>query len=255
MSDLILFEHPLNERIRTLLRLEHLFQQIAFHLPRPEDWDSRAAVSGLLDVINTLSRTDLKSELLKELERHGATLGRIRRTPGVDMERLDTILNDLEDTTRRLSQLDGQFGRQLRENDFLKSIMQRSSIPGGNCAFDLPRYHHWLQRPHTQRLADLQRWHEDLQPIDAAVRLLLALIRGSNNPSQEQAPGGFFQRNLDSQLPVQLIRVGIPRSAGLFAEISGGKHRFTVRFMESSEIDRPVQSTRDVAFLLTCCVL
>jgi cell division protein ZapD len=52
-----------------------------------------------------------------------------------------------------------------------------------------------------------------------------------------------------------LLRVGLRRTQPYFAEISGGKHRFTIRFMNSNASERPTQSEEDVAFQLTCCIL
>ncbi|MFC1683865.1 cell division protein ZapD [Pseudomonadota bacterium] len=255
MSDLIIYEHPLNERIRTLLRLEHLFQQNAFHLSRPEAWSSRATINSLLDITNILARADIKSEIIKELERHAATLGKIRSAPGVNTQRLDTILEELGINIDRLYQINSQIGRRLRENDFLNSIAQRNSIPGGSCAFDLPQYHHWLQRPHAERQDDLQRWAQEFSPLESASSLLLSLIRSSTDASWESAEGGFFQRSLGAQTPVQLVRVGLAIDSTVYPEISGSKHRFTIRFLEPSEQDRPAQTQADLKFQLTCCLL
>ena len=88
-----------------------------------------------------------------------------------------------------------------------------------------------------------------------AVALLVNLVRNSTRPREEMAVKGFFQQTLDAQMPVQLIRVTIPRENGLFAEISGGKHRFTVRFLQfTSDSQRPAQTREDTPFLLTTCV-
>jgi len=254
-SDLIMYEHPLNERIRTLLRLEHLFQQASFHLVQMESWNSRATISSLLDICNILTRADIKSEIIKELERHAATLGKIRPAAGVNTQRLEDILEELRNNIDKLYQINSQIGRRLRENEFLNSIMQRSSIPGGSCAFDLPQYHHWLQQPHEDRSNDLQRWSNEFKPLKSATTLLLSLIRYSTDSSWEDANEGFFQRTLESQAPVQLIRVGISRDSNLFPEVSGSKHRFSIRFLEPTEIGRPSQTTNNLKFQLTCCLL
>lgn len=254
-SDKIIYEHPLNERIRTLLRLEYLFREVDYHAPRSEIWASRAAISSLLDMASIFSRADIKTDLIKELKRHQEKLQGIARTQGVDTERLQHILNELQQISSDIHNLTGQIGQSLRDNEFLKSIMQRSSIPGGNCTFDLPLYHYWLEQPYETRQAELQGWINTLEPVESAVSLILSLIRGSTRPTTEQAGSGFFQRNLDSQTPAQLIRVGLPRDSHLFAEISGGKHRFSVRFMEVIENERPTQTREDVPFFLNCCIL
>ncbi|MGD2083840.1 MAG: cell division protein ZapD [Chromatiales bacterium] len=255
MAEQITYEHPLTEKIRTLLRLEHLFQQIEVHLPQPHPSSSRVAVAGILDVVSIVGRTDLRSELLKELERQLGTLARLRRSPGVDLERLDHIVHQLTATREILHGHTGHLAQSLRRNDFLKTVHQRSPIPGGSCAFDLPQYHYWLERPHDRRLTDLQEWMRELDPLAQAVELLLQIVRGSGHSVQRTALEGFFQMSLDAQAPVHLVRVAVPSDLELFAEISGGKHRFSVRFMQPQGWERASPTDRDVPFNLTCCII
>ena len=254
MSNTVVYEHPLNERIRTFLRLEHLFNRINFFLPQDSEWATRAALEGLLDILGTTARADIKTEILKELDRHAAVLERIGKQPGVDTRTLGRVLEELEEVADKVYRLNGQLGQLLRDDEFIKSVMQRSSIPGGTCSFDLPLYHHWLNQPHPARVRQMNAWTRDLEPVRDAVALLLSLARGSNDARPVTASEGFFQDNLDSQAPVQMVRVTLDRSLALFPEISGHKHRFSIRFMESTETARPSQTARDVDFLLTCCV-
>ncbi|MEN8179504.1 MAG: cell division protein ZapD [Pseudomonadota bacterium] len=254
MADLIIYEHPLNERIRTFLRLEHLFLQIDHFSPLADVWSLRSAIDGLLDIVSIFSRSDLKTEILKELERHTGNLERVRRQPGVDMQALGQILDDLEQAIHQIYRLNGQIAQHLRNNDFLTTIMQRNSIPGGSCNFDLPQYHYWLNQPHEIRQTQMSDWLQELSPVREAVLLLLNLVRGSTTPSRELASKGFFQKSLESSAPAQMIRVGLPKEAPLFVEISGNKHRFSIRFLETVDTGRPLQTTHDVNFQLTSCV-
>ena len=68
------FEHPLNERMRTLLRLDYLYNQALYHNEKASQWGSRAAVGSLIDILAITTRTDVRSEVLKEIERHMAQL-------------------------------------------------------------------------------------------------------------------------------------------------------------------------------------
>ena len=132
--------------------------------------------------------------------------------------------------------------------------MQRSSIPGGSCNFDLPQYHYWLNQPHEIRQDQMSNWLQDLHPVREAVVLLLNLVRNSTHSSTEIADKGFFQKSLESSAPAQMIRVGLPRGSSLFVEISGNKHRFNIRFLETVDTGRPLQTTHDVEFQLTSCI-
>ncbi len=151
--------------------------------------------------------------------------------------------------------ISGQLGQALRGNEFLNSILQRSSIAGGGFDFDLPQYHHWLRMSHQDRVQQLEDWRNEITPVRNAVELLLSLIRTSAVPNQEQAPNGFYQKSLPGNVTAQLLRVGVPTATGLYPEISGGKHRFSIRFMDCSDLQHPMQTDRDVPFSLATCLI
>lgn len=255
MQDIIIYEQPLNERIRTFLRLEFLFKQLRYTFDSETIWDSRIAVSTFIEILSILSRGDLKTEILKELERQTTALNRLREAPNIDYTLLDSILKNLNGLTERLVSAEGQLGNELRQNELLKSIIQRSAIPGGTCDFDLPNYHFWLQQPPEVRHHDLTHWYESLEALRLSVGILLQLLRESAEPETEIATGGILIKTLDASTPNQLIRVLISRDLPFYAEISGGKHRFTVRFLEPSADGRAKQTTKDIEFKLTCCAL
>ncbi len=250
----IIYEQPLNERIRTFLRLEFLFQQARSHLFRHSAWDSRAAINTLFDIVNIFSRSDLKTEVMKELERQAGFLERLAENPQVDTSRLEDILNDIDLLIDRLYAANNQ-SFDLRGNELLNSIKQRSSIAGGCCDFDLPAYHLWLSQPEEKRIIDIQKWIEPFEPIQEAIKLIMRLIRESAQPRNEIAEGGFFQLNLDPSAITQMIRVTLDSGQPYYAEISGGKHRITIRFMESYIYERPKQTSLNVPFRLYCCTL
>lgn len=254
VSTELTFEHPLNERVRIFLRLEHLFRKVAHFLPRDDPWASRAAVEGLLDIVAITARADIKSEILKELDRNSNSLKRISRQPGVDIETLGEILEDLQRAATGLHALIGAIGQPLRSDGFLKSIAKRSSIPGGTCSFDIPQYHHWLTQPVELRQQRLSAWTSDLQPVSDGITLALSLARTSSAPRQVTAPDGFFQEALNVQAPAQLVRVTLDERANLFPEISGHKNRFSIRFMSAGDSVRPAPWREDTTFTLTCCV-
>jgi cell division protein ZapD len=256
MADNIVYEQPLNERVRTFLRLEHLFDTEDHFLANESEWDSRACLTLLLDIIDMLGRSDVKTELIKELERHAVTLTNLKKNPDIDLERLEIILGDINFHLEVLRDSSYQPGQMLRQDELITSIKQRSSIPGGSCNFDLPAYHHWLQNSIAERNHDLDKWREDLLVIKNSIRLALHMIRNNANPVIEQALNGFFQKPIKGNIVCQMVRVVMPKGSTYFPEISGGKHRFTVRFLEQdSTADRPVQTKKSVEFELHCCIL
>lgn len=255
MSEQLTFEHPLNERMRTFLRLEHLFRQMAYFLAQNDALGTRAGVGALLDIVSITARADIKTELLKELDRNVNTLRRIGRQPGVDPDALGQVLDDLQDTSAAIQRLNGQLGQSARDDEFLKAIAQRSTIPGGTCSFDQPHFHYWLTQPAEVRAERLALWTTGLDPVRSAISLLLHLTRTSARARNEVAEAGFFQEALDPSSPAQLVRIGVHKELNLFPEISGHKNRFAVRFMAANIGLKPAQCSKAVAFKLTCCVI
>jgi cell division protein ZapD len=251
----IAFEQPLNERVRTFLRLEFLFAQHAHHREDRSLIGIRARLQTLLDTLTVLSRSDLKKDILKELLEQHAHLTRLSQRPGVDQSRLRDVLVELTHAVNGLQQLATQFaGSALRDNEFLISIHNRSSIPGGTCAFDLPAYHFWLSQPYEQVKRDLDAWFADLAPFERAITLHLKMLRGSTEIAPAVARGGLYVHA--PQAPVQLLRVFVPQEAAAYPEISAGAHRFTIRFVSLRDVNRrSSQVHADVPFRIQCCAL
>lgn len=258
MNSTITYEFPLNERIRVFIRLEQLFQQFNHFLGGQTVADKRAAISILLDIFTIFRRNDLKSEILKELERHINVLNKIAHSEneGLDTQKLADLLSKLNQTSKKLYATNGKIGSQIMESDLFQSVAQRSSIPGGTCSFDLPEFHYWLEQEEETRLKDLEAWSRPFDDIRTAIDLILSFIRNCSAPTQELAEAGFFQFSLETNQPNQLLRIDLDKSVACFAEISGGKHRCTIRFMVPSPDNkqRPTQSPDDIVFNLTRCI-
>ncbi|MGZ8227198.1 MAG: cell division protein ZapD [Methylococcaceae bacterium] len=255
MNTTITYEFPLNERIRVFIRLEQLFQQFQHFSAGATVADKRAAIATLLDIMSIIRRNDLKSEVLKELDRNSKTLHKIANSEGVDTEKLAGVLEKLSQISKKLYSINGKIGINIMESDLFQSIVQRSSIPGGTCSFDLPEYHYWLEQDEAIRQEDLLNWSSPFNDIRLAIDLILNFIRNSNSASHEVAVAGFFQFSLDRSQPYQMLKVAVDKSQACFAEISGGKHRCTIRFMTPPADDkRSGQTPEDIPFALTCCL-
>ena len=252
----IVYEQPLNERVRTFLRMEFLINQIDHYIEDLSEWGTRSALNSLLDITELLSRTDIKLDLIKDLETHSSTLNALNKNPGVNIERLNNILIDISNYLEELRDKNCQPGQSLRQSELISSLKQRNAILGGSCNFDLPAYHQWLHRPIEEKHQSLFDWQKDLLIIKHSLELSLGLLRNSTNPSYEKANKGFFQKSLEQNINCQLIRIILQPDSICFPEISAGKHRFTVRMMEQLDTSaRPSQVDSDVDFELHCCIL
>lgn len=250
---MILYEYPINERIRTYLRLEHLFHRLGELLVREHPIDHHYAITTIFEVMDVAARADLKTDVLKDLEKQKHILNAYRGNPAIAEAVLNDVTDRLETCFTHLNALAGKAGQSLTENDWLMSIRSRIGIPGGTCEFDLPAYYAWQNLSAQTRQQDLQRWTATLVPLAESIRLLLQMLRDSGAAQMVTAPEGVYQQNLPQGRSFQLLRLRIDPSLGLIPEISGNRLIVLVRLMRHESDDRLHLATTDASFELTLC--
>ena len=248
------YEQPLNERMRTFMRLEFLYQQLLYNSEMEADWATRATIATLLEIMAILSRGDVRSEVHKELDQQLDVLQRFQSQPDVDGGRLDSLIHNLTASRADIDASGTKYLQPLKDSAFLNAIKNRSAIPGGTCEFDLPEYSHWLRQPFERRRTDVYAWIGAIRPLCDAVTEVLWLIRERAQADDRLAEHGMYQHNMQKDVHCRLLRVSLIDDQSLYPEISGSQHRFTLRFLEWSTIEcRAVQTSRDVAFQLSVC--
>jgi len=251
-----LYELPFNEKVRTFVRLESLFNEIDYKLQGTSVWDSRSVIQSLMALLNVFSRPDIKTDLMKEMDRMNNVLSKYESMSGVNMGRLRDIKHELLKMTKSLRAFEGQVGQNLKLNELITAIRQRDSLPGGALGIDVPAYAYWLGQSIEVRNADIRSWLEEFELIRRSVDLVLRLIRETAIESQVVANRGVYQHVLEAGTMVQIVGVVLPQNVAYFPEISGGRHRYTVRFLKPMGVaERPVQLEQDVPFKIICCVL
>ena len=253
-AETLVFEQPLNERMRTFLRLDFLYNQALYHNEMASPWGSRAAMASLIDILAITNRGDVRSDVLKELESQLSSLNAFHSKPGVDAQRLKTVMSNLARLRTDLQAAGSAFLQPLRNSEFVSAIKHRSAIPGGTCEFDLPDYYYWLTQPDEARMRTFNQWLGLLRPMCDAIAELLWLTRQNGRSRQETAKGGAFNISFERDNALQLLRISLPASAGLYPEISGSHHRCNIRFLAWNGLTtRPTQTPTDVSFMLSCC--
>ena len=251
---MITYEYPLSERIRTLLRLEDLFDKVAYFSSADGAQEHHVALITLFEMLDVTGRADLKFDLVQELERQRQILLSFRNNPEISEEALSGALYEIEQASAALLAMVGKIGQNLRDNEWLMAIKNRSAIPGGVCEFDVPGYHYWLNRDPALRERDLTVWLTPLMPIRDGIGIVLRLLRASGRPESRLAERGTYQLMLAGRT-AQLVRLRLSRDDAVIPEISANKYALNIRFtMPGTEL-RAKQSDADVSFELTFCNL
>jgi cell division protein ZapD len=249
----ILYEYPFNERIRTYLRLEHLFRRLGQLVARDEALDHHYALSTIFEIMDVAARADLKSDALKDLEKQKQVMNGYRGNPAISERALDTVVAQIDGCFAGLANLQGKAGHALTDNEWLMSIRSRVGIPGGTCEFDLPAYYAWQHTPPAHRRNDLIRWSGTLTALAEAVNLLLRMLRESGAPQKVIAVAGQFQQPLPQGKTFQLLRMLIDPALGRIPEISGNRLMVSIRLMSQGEDGRLHATSDDTSFELSLC--
>ena len=250
---MITYEYPFNERIRTYLRLESLFLRLVELVARDNALDHHYALASLFEVMDVGARADLKSDVLRDLEKQKQILIAFRGNPGIAQGVLDEVLQKIEGCYASLNSVAGKTGHALTENDWLMGIRSRIGIPGGTCAFDLPAYYSWQHEGPEKRRADLRGWVSTLNPLVEAINLLLTLLRDSGVPQKVIAQGGQYQQTLPQGRTFQLLRMQVDPATGYIPEISGNRLIVSIRLLRMGPDQRLHPIQEDAAFDLTLC--
>jgi cell division protein ZapD len=251
---LILYEYPLNERIRTLLRLEDLFERLDEFAQRDHPLDHHVALTTLFDVLEIAARADLKSDLLQELDRQRQTLAQYRDNPNVSRAALEGILGQIEAAHGSLSTLTGKTGQHMRDNEWLMSIRSRTIIAGGACEFDLPSYYAWQHRAPEARRRDIEHWALPFRPLHDSLAIVLKLLRESAQRTALSAQQGGYQQPLGGRT-YQMVQVRLDPAAGAIPELSANKYLLWIRFTSQDGDMRPKPFEGSVEFDLGLCNL
>ena len=250
---MILFEYPFNERVRSLLRLEYLFDRLTFFAQPGDARLHQVALSALFDLLDATERADMKSSVLQDLDRQRSALMALQDHPGVDTNALRQTLAQMEHVASNLV-MTGKTGQSLRENDWLVSLRGRLAVPGGGTQVDMPSFHAWQCRAVSERGVDLQKWIEPLIPLKEGISMVLGMLRESAQPEPVIGPSGAFQQMLGGKV-YQLLRVWVNGDDRIFPEISANKYMIWIRFATQDGELRPQAVTKDVAFKMALCSL
>ncbi|WP_237385646.1 cell division protein ZapD [Xenorhabdus sp. Sc-CR9] len=244
----IIFEHPLNERMRSWLRIESSLQQLEKQRHLDSLASSLSFFRTISELIEILDRGEVRSELLKELDRQQVKLKLWLGAPNADTGMIQNLAKQLKECSIALNQ-GPRLSQHIKEDRIINMVRQRLSIPGGCCSFDLPTLHLWLYLPQSVRDESVKAWLGSLLPLKQALESILELIRQSAVFTPKISHNGFYQDNAD-EADLLRLKLDVVPNALIYPQVSGYKTRFAIRFL-------PMDNERIVpahlSFELACC--
>lgn len=254
MLALSIYEQPLNERIRLFMRLESMFSQMRLFHQANDYYEIQLFLDALFDVLDFLHRYEIRSELIKELQRYKALLNQEDSDYHPTPCSSETLDSEIERNLASIHDINLNLISALRENELFNSLRQRNFHKSGNCLFEVPAYQFWLGQRRHQDSAFLTDCYTRFVPIERCVELILHLVRSGSEQVQTSCEDAIYVKTLNSNQVNQLIRIHMPQDVAIFPRVSGDKHRFAIRFMrQDSPVDRAYQINTPVCFGLQIC--
>ena len=247
-----IYELPLNERLRTFMRIEFLFNRLTTFSSSKDQWQIRTTIHTLLEIYTILARTDVRREVLADLDRYIIQMQRFQSMPNADNEMATNLLEDLNIIKDKMLSLGTGYLHPLRDDDYISALLHRHTLPGGKAEFDMPRYKFWLEGDPKTVKDDLNGWINIIEPICSGIEKLLWIIRESSEPIGTVANTGQYNHQIGKRAQISLIRVFLENSS-VYPEISGGRHMIAIRFLERDIDGRFLQTEENIEFKLSLC--
>lgn len=250
-----IYEHPFNERMRLLLRLEIIFAQALNHQQAADQYETQLCLDALFALLNLTNRYELRAELLRELERIKNMLVQLHAATEASDNKITQTLDELSECVQMLHSLDSKHIDRMRNIEFLSTVKNRNVHETGSYLFELPALQHWLMQDAALREQQIRVWLDDFIPLKTAIDFLLRLIRESTEQERVVAENGVYIKKVDGRSSThQLLRIILPDNTDIYPRVSGDKYRFAVRFMLQKHMDsRATQTIEDVPFIIHGC--
>lgn len=229
-SHYVLYEKPLNETMRLLLRLDALFaryEQLKSD-NHPITYDEQLAV--LLRLIAITDRADLKSKLTQLIHQLIHRLQQWQQHKDANQEPIQQALAECQHCLAYFDQTRDKIGHHLREHFFVKQLLSQFNHPGGLTDFTLPIYALWQRQILEQKGHDIQDWMKEFEPLKLSIDLLLRFIRQNSECHTVWVDNGFYQQPIETKNTVQIFQVNVPLSFNIYPNISVGRHHVSIHF-------------------------
>ena len=254
----VIYEQAVNERLRMFLRIEFLASQFEHHCnaSAASYWDKRAAVRALLEFYSLLRQRNTRMDLIAELDQRISWLQMLRNTKKIDMQLVAQAIQQHQELRTQAHAMRYPLHQHLSDCELLNVLQQRVPLPGCTSEADQPLYTNWLHRIPAAHPAALREWYEPVRGMTDIVRTILDLIRRSADFSPAVAQRGWYEKQIETAQPRQMIRIRLSASSSFYPEISVTPKSFSIVFRDGGDFSsqHPRQIVTNIDFELACCL-
>ena len=245
-----LYEEPVQEKIRKFIKIEFLLNKIYYFKGKDNKSENYISLLALCELYEILSRSDIKSELIREIETQNTYLQKIKEIPQADSSKLNSVLEKQSQLLKLIYSIEINYLDHLERDILFKTILKNCFTQLQPASIDF-----WLSRDILNRETQIDLWLEPLIFIKRSIDFILEVIRKSGRFEDRVAEKGFFMEKLDPKKNILLVRVTLTSDLYYYPQISVGKQRLTIMFMTKDDKNNLVPHQEDLTFILTTCSL
>tara|TARA_B100001564_G_scaffold251916_1_gene214105 strand:- start:871 stop:1644 length:774 start_codon:yes stop_codon:yes gene_type:complete len=251
-SQVTIYEEPVQEKVRKFLKIEYLFDRIFYFKNKEDRKDNYNALLALSQLYEILARSDIKSELIREIELHNTYFNKIKKVAEAhaDQSKLNSVLEKQDLLLKLIYNVESNYLDYIDDDTLCKTIIKNcfSTLQPSSIEF-------WLTRDIVLRETQIDLWLEPLLFIKKSVDFILEIIRKSAIFNDKLAEKGFYIEKLDPKKNILLVRVTLTSDLYYYPQISVGKQRLNIMFMSKDDKNNLIRYKDDVPFILTTCIL
>jgi len=243
-----IYEQPVDERIRKFLRFENIYMKINNHKDIDSKYDAYSVLLNISELFINLTRSEIKRDLISEIETHKARYQEYIKFDGADKIKLNSIMEKQNAILKTLHDLEANYLNVLKRDELLQTIIKHINT---SCA-DLE---YWLSRDHDFRKNQINLWLELIKPIENSIFFCLDLLRKSTETLEITAKDGMYLFKMDTEKKIRLLRVTMKTDNYFFPKISVGPQRATIAFMTIDDNNKIIRLNQDINFVLDICYI
>ncbi|WP_144393684.1 cell division protein ZapD [Pleionea sediminis] len=246
------FEFPLSQNYRQLLRLENTFSHFERLIRLNTEASNEASLLCIVNLLEYLSRIDMKTELIRELEAQTHQYEKLKSNPAVDVTKLENFLEQLAKLHQWAINYRGRLGDDLRQQPLIKNILTKQSLHTGVSSCDSPELSRFCRLSADKAKSYIEEWYHSFEGLKTSVSVILRLTRELSSFETGSAPMGDFL--IEKPNPGNtLLRIRLSKHDTVFPEVSAGKHRISIHFYYLDDKLTKLKCRKAVNFKYATC--
>ncbi len=242
VSESLIFECPVDAKVRIFLRYEYLQQAVQNLIARKGL--ELETIKALQELSSLVSSSNIKNILLITLQSQADALQRFSEGKKADRRK---ALEQMSLIAEAQEQVNAFFiPRAVQEHYLRDAIRLRSGVATGTCSFDFPVFSSWLHTSQVEKERDMRSWYEPFKKLNTGISGSLSLTRLSGHFEEARTESGRFSKEFSATRPPSMLRLKMRKQRALFPEFSVGKHRMHLYFREISDYAQQPRSTDQV---------